>query len=69
MTKLIKKYNAAQFLTDIKSVREVMVWVQETGTYLQVKKRDVRKRAEEGTIKYRMTDEIFKVKRITMVIL
>lgn len=66
--KEIKKHNSEQFLKDIKSVREVMVYVGTTGAHFEIKKRDVMKEAQTKNICYYLTDKIFVVKRNVMII-
>jgi len=66
--KKIKENNSEQFLSDIKSVREVMVYMPKSNCYFKLLKREVLKEAETGKIEYRMTDEIFVVRRMVMVV-
>lgn len=62
------RFNDKKFLSDLKSVRDVMVFAQATRTFLPTKKLDVRNQAKRDKIKYYMTDEIFVSKRMVMVI-
>ena len=66
--KKIKLKNSNQFITDIKSVREVMVYVPKSNCYFKLLKRQVMKEAESEYIDYYLTDKIFVVKRMTMVV-
>lgn len=66
--KEIKKYNDEQFLKDIKSVRDILVYMPGSHCFLRVLKKDVLKEAETGKIRYTLDDTIFKVKRFAMVI-
>ncbi len=68
-TKKIKEFNSAQFIKDIKSVRDILVWSSQSGIFLNTTKRDVLMNAERVTIKYYITDEIFVVKRNVMIII
>lgn len=67
-TKLILQNNTAQFLTDIKSVRNVLVIPKSTKSLFLVSKKEVFKEAESIRINYYTTDSVFMNKRITMVI-
>lgn len=68
-TKKIKQHNDSQFLIDIKSVKDVLVYAQSSRIFLKVLKKDVLKEAEDVEIQYYLTDEIFVRKRIVMVII
>jgi hypothetical protein len=65
----IKQRNPASFLTDIRRVSDVMVWAETTQSFIRTTKREVLELAENKTICYYMTNEIFMVKRDVMVIL
>lgn len=67
--KKIKQHNSQQFLDDLKSVRDVMVKVHSTDTYLHVTKREVLKEAENRKINYVLTDGAFRNRRTVMVII
>lgn len=66
--KKIKQINGEQFIKDIKSVREVMVYATANYAYLKVSKKEVLREAENSKILYYLTDSIFKVKRNVMVL-
>tara|TARA_R100000541_G_scaffold26952_1_gene36289 strand:- start:263 stop:475 length:213 start_codon:yes stop_codon:yes gene_type:complete len=66
--KKIKKHNPQQFLDDLKRVREVMVITPRSNAYLHVAKKELRKEAEEGKIRYYITDKIFRSVRDVMVV-
>ena len=66
--KEIKKHNGEQFLIDFKKVRAIMTSPATTDEYFYLRKNDVLKNAEKCKISYYLTDEIFLVKRTTMVI-
>jgi hypothetical protein len=66
--KSILQHNSKQFIQDLKSVREVMVYCEETCVFLKVRKMDILNQAETGFVNYYMTDKIFVFKRLSMVI-
>lgn len=66
--KKIRQLNGDQFIKDIKSVREVLVFATENFAYLKVSKREVLREAEDSKILYYLTDNIFVVKRNVMVL-
>lgn len=67
--KKIKENNNNDFLLDIKRVRDVMSYSSLTKCFFKIRKMDVLHQAETNKIRYYMTDQIFKVRRIVMVIL
>lgn len=69
MLKEIKKYNDENFIADLKRVRDVLVYAQNSGTMFKVCKREVMKEAAIGKIDYYISDKIFVRKRDVMVIL
>ncbi len=64
----IKQRNKTQFLIDLKSVREVLVYTSQTCEFYKISKRELLKSAQDSCIQYYITDKIFKVKRNSMVI-
>jgi len=66
--KEIKKHNEPNFLKDVKRATEMMVFASSTREFFTVKKGDVMKLAETQMIEYCMTDSIYKVGRMVMVI-
>jgi len=64
----IRKHNTNEFIKDLKSVSEVVVWVSKTTSYLKVRKSEVAELAEAGPVYYYLTDKIFKVRRTSMVL-
>ncbi len=66
--KIIKEKNGEQFLLDIKKVRGVLVFANNTLTYIKVAKKEVMKEAEDCKIIYHITDSIYKNKRDVMVV-
>jgi len=66
--KNIKKYNDEKFLKDISVASEVMIYASGTEKFFTIKKSQVKEIAEKSKIKYRMTDKIFKVGRIVMLV-
>jgi hypothetical protein len=67
--KKIKQFNDQKFLDDLKSVRDVMVIPTQSNAYLRVTKKDLLKEAQTGKIVYYLTDKIFVVKRMAMVVI
>lgn len=67
--KRIKEHNSQTFLDDIKRVREIMCFSQETKGFFQLKKKDIMQHAQSSEIKYYIADDIFVVKRNVMVII
>lgn len=67
--KQIKLHNDNQFLLDLKKSTSVMVYVEKTNNYFSILKRELLKEAENSTIKYYMTDKIFTVGRLVMVVI
>lgn len=65
----IKKYNPQTFIDDIKRVRGVMVYAENTNSYYSILKKEVLRDAESSPICYYITDKIFLVKRDVMVII
>ncbi len=68
MKSKILEHNQEQFLKDIKSVREVLVYSNDSRAFLKVRKLEVMREAEDRKIYYFMSDTIFVSKRMTMVI-
>lgn len=66
--KKIKQHNPQSFLDDLKRVREVMVYAENTNGYYQIKKKDLLKDAENTPIAYYITNSIFIAKRDVMVV-
>jgi len=66
--KNIKKYNDEESLKDISVASEVMIYAPGTEKFFTIKKSQVKEIAEKSKIKYRMTDKIFKVGRIVMLV-
>lgn len=66
--KEIKKHNGVDFLYDIKKASECMCFAEKTSTYLTVSKKAVKIEAETKKIHYRLTRDIYIVKRLVMVI-
>ncbi|MBL7868863.1 MAG: hypothetical protein JNM71_12685 [Flavobacterium lindanitolerans] len=64
----IKQHNDAVFLSDIKKVTAVLVWADASETFLKTTKREVLKSAENNKIIYRLTNDVYKVRRLVMVI-
>ena len=67
--KKIREKNSQQFIDDLKKVSGVMVWAQNTDTFLSTTKKELREEAETMKIHYYITDRIFKVKRDVMVVI
>lgn len=67
--KKIKQHNPQTFIDDIKRVRGVMVYAENTNSYYSVLKKEVLHNAESSPICYYITDKIFLVKRDIMVII
>ena len=67
--KKIKEHNSQQFLDDLKRVRDVMVITTKSNAYLHVSKKELRKEAEDGEIRYYITDKIFRSVRDVMVVM
>ena len=65
----IKKFNDQKFLDDLKSVRDVMVIPNQSNACLRVTKKDLLKEAQTSKIVYYLTDKIFVVKRMAMVVI
>lgn len=65
-TKKILQHNNKRFLTDLKKATQIMVLV--SGCYLSIRKGELTEEAEETEINYYMTDEIFKIRRLVMVL-
>jgi len=65
----ILKHNDQLFLDDLKIVKDVMVLPKHSNAYLHVKKNELLKEAETGKIRYYLTDSLFVVKRMAMVII
>ena len=54
-TKKIREHNPQKFLTDLKNAYSLMVYVDSTGTFFQVTKRELLKVAGRRKIEYYMT--------------
>lgn len=67
--KKILQHNPPEFLDDLQTVRDVMVITGRSNAYLHVQKKELREEAETRTIRYYITDKIFKVKRDVMIVL
>jgi len=67
--KKIKQFNDKQFIDDVKMVREVMILSHKSNIFLHVLKKELLKEAETARIHYYLTDELFLVKRMSMVII
>jgi hypothetical protein len=67
--KKIKELNGPQFVADLKRVRNVMCYTSSSRAFFHLKKSDVKKRATEDKIHYYMTETLFVVKRMVMVII
>lgn len=68
-TKKIKENNEPQFLKDLKSVREVLVYTEKTDEYFKITKGELIKKAERAEVRYYLTDKIFVLKRMSMVVI
>lgn len=66
--KKILENNEPIFLEDLKKVSQIMVFANKSNTYLGVLKKDVTIRAETTEIRYYLTDKIFVVGRLVMVV-
>lgn len=66
--KKIRKHNPQEFLDDLKSVREVLVFASGTSSFFKTTKKELKKEAETQEIIYYLTDTIYAVKRTVMVI-
>lgn len=64
----IKEKNAPQFLEDMKTTTECLAFVGKTKAFLKVSKKTVYKEAETDKIEYYMTRDIYRVRRLVMVI-
>lgn len=67
--KKIKKYNDEQFFVDLKKATSVMVYAKNTRDHFSILKKELLEAAESRKISYLMTNTIFKVGRIVMVII
>lgn len=67
-TKEILKYNDRNFLTDLKSVRTLVVMTKDTGTIFEIRKKELIKTAENRQIYYQISTNIFQNKRKVMVV-
>lgn len=61
-------FNDKKFLDDLKGVRDVMVFTSNSNAYLHISKRELLKEAQTLKIHYYLTDKIFVVKRMVMVV-
>lgn len=68
MKKKIKQHNSQDFLDDLKSATQVMVYATNTRSYLTTSKKELMREAETRKIKYYLTREIFKVGRLVMAV-
>ena len=64
----IKQHNTQKFLVDLRKVSQVMIYAEKSYTYLTVTKKELCEEAQNTTIRYYLTDEIFKVGRLIMVV-
>jgi TolB-like protein len=67
--KKIKVKNGEKFVADLRQVSTILVYASTSSLFLKVRKMDVRKQAQEEKIHYYLTDTIFVVKRMVMVII
>lgn len=67
--KKIKIKNDQKFLDDLKQVSEVLVIPPKSNAYLPVTKRRLRREAEEAKIHYYLTRDIYRVRRLVMVVI
>lgn len=68
-TKNILKFNDKTFLRDLKKYRSIVTYSSATGCFLEVNKRQVRKMASTMKVHYYLTDELYVVKRTSLVII
>jgi hypothetical protein len=68
-TKKIKENNEPQFLKDLKTVSEVLVYTEKTDEYFKITKGELIRKAERSEVRYYLTDKIFVVKRMSMVVI
>lgn len=66
--KKILQHNPPEFLEDFKKASECGVWTGQSTYYFKVLKKDVAKMAENEKVNYRISHEIYKAKRIVMII-
>lgn len=64
----IRKYNDNDLLIDIKKVSDVMVYSSSTCEYFSTTERELLKRAETTKITYKISDRVFRNRRVVMVI-
>jgi hypothetical protein len=67
--KKIKQKNGQQFLDDIKKVSECLVIPNNSFVYLPVTKRRLLKEAESERIHYYISDKIYSVRRLVMIVI
>lgn len=65
---LIAQHNPSQFIYDINRVTEVMVYAESTNEFLKTTKKEVLEIAETKKIRYYLKDNVFKVKRLVMIV-
>lgn len=66
--KKIRQNNHLQFLTDVKRVRDIMIYARTTQSFFKTTKQELLAMAEDITIKYYMTNIIFTNGRTVMVV-
>lgn len=66
---MANKINDKKFYDDLKSVRDVLVYASTSREFFKVTKGEVLKKAKTEKIEYYLTDKIFVVKRVAMVII
>ena len=65
----ILMFNDKQFIKDLKSVRDVMAFVGATKQFFNIRKLDIKRAAQTNKIHYYMSDEVFRNRRIVMVVI
>lgn len=63
------EYLNALFLSDLKTVRDVMIYAQSTNSFFRTTKLEARQEAKSQKIKYYIIDGVFKNKRKVIVII
>lgn len=66
--KEIRQYNDQRFFDDLKKATSVMVYASSTGTYLSIMKKELLNEARNLKVSYYMTNDVFKVRRLVMVV-
>lgn len=68
-TKKVREHNGQQFIDDFRRCRGTIVcYVMATGDYFAVLRMDVWQKALQGKVHYMILNEVYKVKRDTIVI-